>query len=62
MDTFGRYQMKSDNDLVCTEDENDCGLCNFIRQIFEDFPKEEDPGCETAQRTKSKNASTGSST
>lgn len=33
----------------CTGDPSNCRLCSMIRQIFEGFPMEEDPGCERAE-------------
>lgn len=30
----------------CTGNARACRLCDIIRQIFEGFPKEVDPGCE----------------
>lgn len=34
--------------ISCTGSPDDCKLCDMIRQIFECFPKEVDPGCEIA--------------
>lgn len=40
---------------VCTERPKECGLCDLMRMIYEGFPSQVDPGCETAQAKESAN-------
>ena len=36
----------------CTGNPKDCLMCSMIRNIFEGFPKEKDPGCELRNNEK----------
>ena len=34
---------------ACAKDATNCVLCDMIRNIFEGFPTETDPGCEIGE-------------
>jgi len=46
-DVVIEYSEQENSATKCTGNPKDCILCDMIRNIFEAFPTELNPGCET---------------
>jgi hypothetical protein len=43
----------------CTAIPSNCGMCELMRKIFDNYPTEQDPGCDRAAARKDKVKSNG---